>query len=94
MFALDDPASAAALVILLASATAVAVSDRLPAADRRWRFPAAIALIAAADITLVLIVATGPDQRVGIVPLLVAVFLGYGVHRRFRAAGRTRPPLR
>jgi hypothetical protein len=94
MFAFDDPASAAALVVLVAAVTVVTVSDRLPAADRRRRHPAAIVLIASADIALALIVATGPDRRVGLIPLLAAVLLGYAVHRRIRAAGRTRPPGR
>nr|WTB29699.1 hypothetical protein OG781_09510 [Streptomyces sp. NBC_00830] len=45
-------------------------------------------LIASADITLAVIVAGGPDQRIGLILLLAAVLLGYGVHRRIRVTGR------
>lgn len=89
LFTFNDSVGVAALTILAAAATCVTVSDKVPSARRlRWRYPVAIVLIASADITLAVIVAGGPDQRIGLILLLAAVLLGYGVHRRIRVTGR------
>ena len=94
LFAFDDPVGVAALAILAAAVAVVTVSDHVPRAERRWCYPAAIVLAAVANTALAVVVAAGPDRQVGLIPLLAAALLGYGVHRRIRAAGRHRAPRR
>ncbi|TKA01390.1 hypothetical protein [Actinacidiphila oryziradicis] len=91
----DDLLHSAALATVTAAVAVVALAGKPPTGRRRrWRYPLAILLIAAADIGLTVVVASRPDRRIGLVLLVAAVLLGYGMHRRIRVLVGPRPPRR